>query len=229
MAVAQTATGITEAFHYLRQAPIVTWSLIYIALTYTLVAVAGALAPGFVREVLRVGERNVVIIVAPAGVGVIAGLGLLNAIGRRWPRPNAIGTGLIVAGSALLFLAAARPLTDLFSRVGSPGLGAAFPVFVAVIAGTAFVFGVSYALITVPSMTLLQEELPDEIRGRVFGFLNMLVSIFSLIPLVVVGPIADLWGVAPVFVAFAVIVLIVWIGGKSTREMRRGKAKLVSE
>jgi len=102
-------------------------------------------------------------------------------------------------------------------------------VFVAVIAVTAFVFGLSYALITVPSMTLLQEELPDEIRGRVFGFLNMLVSIFSLVPLVVVGPIADLWGVAPVFVGFAAIVLIVWIGGKSTREMRRGKAKLVGE
>jgi len=217
MAVAQTATGITEAFHYLRQAPIVTWSLIYIALTYTLVAVAGALAPGFVREVLRVGERNVVIIVAPAGVGVIAGLGLLNAIGRRWPRPNAIGTGLIVAGSALLFLAAARPLTDLFSRVGSPGLGAAFPAFVALIAGTAFVFGVSYALITVPSMTLLQEELPDQIRGRVFGFLNMLVSIFSLIPLVVVGPIADLWGVAPVFVLAALVVFSVWFGGRAVR------------
>jgi len=154
---------------------------------------------------------------------------LLNAVGRRWPRPNAIGSGLIVAGSALLFLAAARPLTDLFSRVGSPGLGAAFPAFVALIAGTAFVFGVSYALITVPSMTLLQEELPDQIRGRVFGFLNMLVSIFSLIPLVVVGPIADLWGVAPVFVGFATIVAIVWIGGKSTRDMRRGKAKLVTE
>jgi MFS family permease len=229
MAVAQTATGITEAFHYLRQAPIVTWSLIYIALTYTLVAVAGALAPGFVREVLRVGERNVVIIVGPAGVGVIAGLGLLNAVGRRWPRPNAIGTGLLVAGSALLFLAAARPLTDFFSRVGSPGLGAAFPAFVALIAGTAFVFGLSYALITVPSMTLLQEELPDEIRGRVFGFLNMLVSIFSLIPLIVVGPIADLWGVAPVFVGFAVIVAIAWIAGKSTRDMRRQKARLASE
>jgi MFS family permease len=229
MAVAQTATGITEAFHYLRQAPIVTWWRSNIALTSTLVAVAGALAPGFVREVLRVGERNVVIIVGPAGVGVIAGLGLLNAVGRRWPRPNAIGTGLLVAGSALLFLAAARPLTDFFSRVGSPGLGAAFPAFVALIAGTAFVFGLSYALITVPSMTLLQEELPDEIRGRVFGFLNMLVSIFSLIPLIVVGPIADLWGVAPVFVGFAVIVAIAWIAGKSTRDMRRQKARLASE
>src|SRR2546427_6183627 len=156
MAVQQTRSGMAEAFHYLRAAPIVTWSLIYIALTYTLVAVAGALAPGFVREVLRVGERNVVIIVAPAGIGVIAGLGLLNLFGARWPRPNAIGTGLIVAGSALLLLAGARPLTEVFLRVGSPGLGAAFPVVAAIVSGTAVVFGVSYAFITVPAMTLLQ-------------------------------------------------------------------------
>src|SRR3989442_2694909 len=100
---------MAEVFPYLRAAPIVTWSLIYIALTYTLVAVAGALAPGFVREVLRVGERNVVIIVAPAGIGVIAGLGLLNLIGARLPRPNAIGTGLLLAGPGLRPLARARP------------------------------------------------------------------------------------------------------------------------
>src|SRR5438046_4131747 len=59
MAVAQTRAGMSEAFHYLRSTPLVTWSLVYIALTYTLVAIAGALAPGFVREVLKVGERNV--------------------------------------------------------------------------------------------------------------------------------------------------------------------------
>ena len=229
MAVQQTRSGIAEAFHYLRAAPLVTWALIYIALTYTLVAVAGALAPGFVREVLRVGERNVVIIVAPAGAGVIAGLGFLNLVGGRWPRPKAIGTGLIVASVALLFLAGTRPLTELFARVGSPGLGAAFPAVAALVGGAAFVFGVSYAFITVPSMTLLQEELRDDIRGRVFGLLNMLVSIFSLIPLVVVGPIADLWGVAPVFVGFAIIVAVVWVAGKSTRERRRPKARLASE
>src|SRR3989454_7750183 len=128
MAVEQTRSGMGEAYHSLRAAPVVSWSLIYIALTYTLVAVAGALAPGFVREVLRVGERNVVIIVAPAGIGVIAGLGFLNLIGGRWPRPNAIGTGLIVALAALLFLAGARPLAEIFTNAGSPGLGSAFPV-----------------------------------------------------------------------------------------------------
>ena len=231
MAVAQTRQGMAEAFRYLRSTPLVTWALVYIALTYTLVAVAGALAPGFVREVLKVGERNVVILVAPAGIGVIFGLALLNIIGPRIGRSRAIGAGLIVTLTALLGLAAARPFAEisqrLSERVGAAGLGEAFPFFVATVAGTAFVFGIAYSFVTVPSMTLLQEELRDDIRGRVFGVLNMLISVFSLLPLVVVGPIADVWGVAPVFVVAAVIVGGVWVGGRSTREGR--PTKLVTE
>ena len=231
MAVAQTRQGMAEAFRYLRSTPLVTWALVYIALTYTLVAVAGALAPGFVREVLKVGERNVVILVAPAGIGVIFGLALLNIIGPRIGRSRAIGAGLIVTLTALLGLAAARPFAEisqrLSERVGAAGLGEAFPFFVATVAGTAFVFGIAYSFVTVPSMTLLQEELRDDIRGRVFGVLNMLISVFSLLPLVLVGPIADVWGVAPVFVVAAVIVGGVWVGGRSTRGAR--PTKLVTE
>ncbi|TME97840.1 MAG: MFS transporter [Chloroflexi bacterium] len=231
MAVAQTRQGMAEAFRYLRSTPLVTWALVYIALTYTLVAVAGALAPGFVREVLKVGERNVVILVAPAGIGVIFGLALLNIIGPRIGRSRTIGAGLIVTLTALLGLAAARPFAEisqrLSERVGAAGLGEAFPFFVATVAGTAFVFGIAYSFVTVPSMTLLQEELRDDIRGRVFGVLNMLISVFSLLPLVLVGPIADVWGVAPVFVVAAVIVGGVWVGGRSTRGGR--PIKLVTE
>ena len=216
-AVTETRQGISEAFHYLRATPLVTWAMVYIALTYTLIAIAGALAPGFVREVLRLGERNVVVLVAPAGVGVVVGLGVLNAIGHRLTRPHLIGTGLVVVGVALLVLAAARPFAEVFaSRLGGV-LGEALPFFVGMVSVTAFVFGMAYAFITVPAMTLLQEQLRDDIRGRVFGVLNVLVSIFSLLPLIFVGPIADVWGVAPVFVLAAIVVFGVWLGGRKER------------
>jgi MFS family permease len=216
-AVKETRQGISEAFHYLRATPLVTWAMVYIALTYTLIAIAGALAPGFVREVLKLGERNVVVLVAPAGVGVVIGLAMLNLIGHRVGRPRLIGTGLIVVAVALLLLAAARPFADVFaSRLGGV-LGEALPFFVGMVSVTAFVFGLAYAFITVPAMTLLQEHLRDDIRGRVFGVLNVLVSIFSLLPLIFVGPIADVWGVAPVFVLGAVIVFGVWFGGREVR------------
>jgi MFS family permease len=221
LAVSETRRGIADAFGYLRTTPLVTWALVYIALTYTLVAMAGALAPGYVREVLRLGERNVVVLIAPAGVGVVFGLGLLNVVSRRIGRSHAIGSGLLVTGVALAVLALARPLVDVFaeSRFGGAvvSLGGALPFFIGIVSVTAFAFGVSYSFITVPAMTLLQEELPEDIRGRVFGVLNSLVSIFSFVPLIIVGPIADVWGIAPVFVLAALLVFTVWLAGRSER------------
>jgi MFS family permease len=216
-AFTETRQGISEAFHYLRATPMVTWAMVYIALTYTLIAIAGALAPGFVREVLKLGERNVVVLVAPAGIGVVLGLAVLNVIGNRISRANAIGTGLLVVGLALLVLAGARPLSEIFSSRLGGVLGEVLPFFVGLVSVTALFFGLAYAFITVPAMTLLQESLRDDIRGRVFGVLNVLVSIFSLLPLIFVGPIADVWGVAPVFVLGAIVVFAVWFGGRKLR------------
>ena len=134
-----------------------------------------------------------------------------------------------VAASALVVLAAARPFAQVFtsSRFGG-GLGGALPFFIGIVSVTAFVFGIAYAFITVPAMTLLQEELRDDIRGRVFGVLNMLVSIFSLLPLVVVGPIADIWGVAPVFAMGAVAVFGVWLTGREARLRARPRPASVT-
>jgi MFS family permease len=232
-AVSETRRGIVEAFTYLRTTPLVTWAMVYIALTNTLIAIAGALSPGFVREVLRLGERNVVVLVGPAGIGVVAGLGLLNVVSRRIGRPHAIGAGLIVTVAALVSLAAARPFADIFvdTRLAGQlgGLGGALPFFIGIVSVTAFVFGVAYSFITVPAMTLLQEELPEELRGRVFGVLNTLVSIFSFLPLIIVGPIADLWGIAPVFLLAAVVVFGVWLWGRSVRVLAGERHQRVAQ
>ena len=214
-AVKQTFGGMGEAFGYLRRTPPVMWSLVYIALTYMLVAVAGALAPGFMREVLHRPEKDVIVLVGPAGVGVVVGLGLLNIIGGRLAPTRAIGLGLLVTAASLMVLAVDRPLADVFRTATGPS--AAFPFFDAVVSLTAFVFGIAYAFITVPSMTRLQSELHDDIRGRIFGVLNTLVSVFSFLPLLLVGPVADIYGVAPVFFGAAVACVIAWAGGRSTR------------
>ena len=207
---------ISEAVRFLRGSPLVAWSLVYVALTYMLIAIAGALAPGYVREVLLLPERSVVLLVAPAGIGVVVGLGVLNAVSARIGHSHLVGLGLGICSGALLVLAAARPVAGLVRRAS--GLGEGLPYFIAVVMLTTFVFGIAYAFITVPSMTLVQEELPELIRGRVFGVLNVLVSVFSLAPLVIVGPIADLWGVAPVFIGSAALVGIVWYAGRGIRQ-----------
>ena len=66
----------------------------------------------------------------------------------------------------------------------------------AVVVVIAFVAGVAYGAVAIPSQTQLQEDLPEEVRGRVFGVLNMLVSVSSFLPIIIVGPISDLIGTA---------------------------------
>jgi len=108
-------------------------------------------------------------------------------------------------------------IVAMFGAAAGGGLEG-LPYFIGLVVVTAFVFGLAYAFIAVPSMTLIQEELPDLIRGRVFGVLNVLVSVFSLVPIVIVGPVADIWGVAPVFLGAAIFVSVVWIGGRDVRK-----------
>lgn len=218
-AARRSRRDLGEAINFLKSAPRIAWSLVYVALTYTLIAVAGALAPGYVREVLLLPERSFVLLVAPAGVGVVVGLGLLNAISKRIGHAHTIGIGLGICAGALLVLAAARPVAGLVRGAsGLSGLGQGLPYFIGIVVVTTFIFGIAYAMITVPSMTLVQEELPDLIRGRVFGVLNVLVSVFSLAPLIIVGPIADIWGVAPVFIGSAALVGLVWWAGRHMRK-----------
>lgn len=224
-AVERSRRDVGQALRFLRGQPRVAWSLVYIAVTYTLIAVAGALAPGYVREVLLLPERAVALIVAPAGLGVVAALALLNTTRDRFTHGHSVGLGLSAIVVALFVLAAARPLALVAGRATQGGGLAGLPYFIGLVVLTAFVFGVAYAFITVPSMTLVQEELPDAIRGRVFGVLNVLISVFSLLPIVIVGPVADLWGVAPVFVGAAVLVIVTWLGG---RRVRAGAAASVT-
>ena len=59
----------------------------------------------------------------------------------------------------------------------------------AVLAGFAFV------AVIVPSQTLIQERALPEVRGRLFAVQMVLANVASIVPLVVLGELADLIGV----------------------------------
>ena len=58
----------------------------------------------------------------------------------------------------------------------------------------------------IPSQTQLQEDLPEDVRGRVFGVLNMLVSVSSFLPIIIAGAISDLVGTSTVLLAVAIAI-----------------------
>jgi len=72
----------------------------------------------------------------------------------------------------------------------------------------AFLAGIAYASVAIPAQTQLQEDLPEEVRGRVFGVLNMLISTASFLPIIIVGPIADLLSTTAVVLVVAIAITI---------------------
>ena len=99
----------------------------------------------------------------------------------------------------------AGPISRLLQRADAPG-GldlSAITSLLAVVVVIALFAGIAYGLVAIPSQTQLQEDLPADVRGRVFGVLNMLVSVASFLPIIIVGPISDLIGTTTVIFSVA--------------------------
>jgi MFS family permease len=204
-AVATTFASLRDGLRFITEHHAVFWPLTYIAITSSLIGVLAVLGPGFATEALGLGEKDFVIVVLPLGVGLVMGILLLNLYGRQFSRRRGIEGGLVGLGVTLVALSIAQRVTS------SLQLGPLVSLLSIVIV-VAFVAGVAYAFVAVPAQTQLQEVLPAEIRGRVFGVLNMLVSVASFLPIVVAGPIADAVGTSTVVQVAALVVLAAAIG-----------------
>ena len=62
-----------------------------------------------------------------------------------------------------------------------------------------FFVGLAMVSIVIPSHTVLQENTPEEDRGKVYAVLGVLMSIFTAVPALLAGALADFVGTRPLF------------------------------
>ncbi len=215
-AVAAMVDELREGLVYIRSNPRIFWSLTYLAITASLIGILGVMGPGFATKALGLREQDFVVVVLPLAVGIVSGILALNAYGRYLPRRRVIEGGLLMLSAALLVISLAGPLSRFLLDASAHHQAVAqlgpLVSLLSIIVVLAFLAGGAYAFVAIPAQTQLQEELPEEVRGRVFGVLNMLVSISSFLPIVIVGPVADLVGTPAVLVASALLVGAAGIG-----------------
>lgn len=203
LAIRVTADQLREGLSYIRDHRNIFWSLTYLAITASLIGVLGTLGPQFAKDVLGLTTDGFIVIVLPLGAGLVAGILVLNRIGRYFTRRRLIEGGMAVLSASLAVLALAQELPTL-----SDNRQALLLVAVVV----AFIAGITYAFVAVPAQTALQEELPSDVRGRVFGVLNTLVSLASFLPILIVGPVADLIGTPAVVLISAGVIAVTCVG-----------------
>lgn len=192
----------------------VSQSIFILALSQTLVLVMATIAPGYASSVLRIPiVQFPLLFVAPAAFGVAIGAGILISYLHNRSRNALITTGIFLSGICMLIL-------PYGSKVASKGfvqvINLYLPSFLEInifhiVVVLAFILGFSNALVFVPANTMLQEMITEEFRGKVYGFLNTFIGILSLLPIVIVGGLADLIGVGAVITGIGLFLLIVGI------------------
>jgi MFS family permease len=217
-AVGSTITELREGFAFIRANRSIGWSLVYLAVTASLIGVLGVLGPAFARETLGLAAEDFVVVVLPMGFGIVTGILLLNSYGRYFPRRRVIEGALILLGILLAALSAAGPISRFLQHAPTGGVDlSGVTSLLSVVVGIGFFAGIAYGMVAIPSQTQLQEDLPEDVRGRVFGVLGMLVSVASFLPIIIVGPISDLVGTTAVIFVSAIIVIAIGVASVVTR------------
>ncbi len=150
--------------------------------------------PSYTREVLGVNlSRASLLLIIPAGLAAVIFTYLLPRLLKNRRKIHIVKFGTLSAAISLMLLA----------WLGFTG-GYRFVLSIL----TAIGLGISFAAVITPAQTAIQEHTPPEYRGRIYSFLGLLMTIFTLIPLLAAATLADLIGIAPIMGAFSLLIFI---------------------
>ena len=216
-AVHELSDQLVEGVRFVRRHRTIAWSLIYLAVASSLIGVLGAIGPGFAVDILRLSETDFFFIMGPAGLGAVVGILFLNSYGKGLPKRLVIDLGLVAMGITLVALALVRPVTALFGFAVAPIEDlvpsiAPLTSLIAVVVVIAVFAGLEYAFVAIPSQTALQEDLPSDVRGRIFGILNTLLSMASFLPVIAAPAAADVINIFFPGVGIPVVMAILGLG-----------------
>ncbi len=199
-AVRKAWHDMVEGWHFIRHTPTIWVPIINLTMTAMTVMILAMLTPGFADRVLQVSREDAVYIFAPAGLGMIAGTILVGRHGYRFRAEWLSNLGLVLQGGVLGLLGILG-----WRYSGSVGLTLAT-------AGLSVFIGLGFAMIGIPSQTLLQTRTPANVRGRVFAAQFLLANLVGIPPMLFAGTLADRIGIPPVVILTALFLLTVATG-----------------
>ena len=163
-----------------------------------------ALAPAYVSNVIGIAPQDSYVIIGPATLGAILAAILLGQFVRNIDRSRLLIGSLIANGLTLLALAAVpqamTQLPDL--RVHARITGAAISLLL----------GIEFGAIMIPAITYLMETTSDEIRGRIFALLYMVINGVTALPVLAAAALSDAIGTAHVIGGLGAVLIIGGLG-----------------
>jgi MFS family permease len=191
---------IREGIEVVRQSHGVRLAFFQVSVALLMLLTLFTLAPAFVSKVIGISALDTYVILLPATTGAILSAVILGQFLRTIDRARLLAASMIAFGVTILGLAAVpqamSTLPDL--HVHARLTGAAFSL----------ALGIEFGAILIPAITYLMESTSDEIRGRIFALLYMVINGVTAIPVLVAAALADEIGTAHVIGGMGALLVV---------------------
>jgi MFS family permease len=170
-------------------------SFVMISMTAGIFAVRcfGALLSVYVRDILSSNAALFGTLNSLIGIGMITGTQSLHRFAARISQQHLVTYGLTGMGLAVL-------LTALFGKLVTTAIGM-------------LGLGFAAAFVMVPSQTLIQQETPQALLGRVMSSLMSLMAMSQVVAMFVAGPVAEKAGIRNLYLASAALLTLIGAAG----------------
>ena len=206
--------AMQEGFRILRGDRHAYLAIVYLVTSLSLLKVLVILLPKYTEDVLEISTEDTVYVAAPAAMGAALGLALAPPLSRwlgAW-RVVAFGFALFLLGLVGLGLVVyvrdfIQSNLDLGISFVEDEVGVSSVITVSML--LAVPLGLAFSLVSVAARVVMNEHARPEAQGRVFAVQMALGDFLSLLPLLLVGVIADIVGVRATLLAAALSAIAV--------------------
>ncbi|AFZ57317.1 MFS transporter [Anabaena cylindrica FACHB-243] len=189
----------TDSLRYIKKNRLVLNAMLQLMTLYCVFAALTVLTIRLAAE-FGLKEKQFGFFLAAAGVGMVMGAGILGHWSDKLHHKPLPLIGFLMMALVL------GVVTFTHSLILALGLCA--------------LLGIGASLIGVPMQTLIQQQTPPTMHGKVFGFQNHVVNIALSLPLAIAGPLTDILGLRVVLMMMSFVVALIGVWAwKNTRRV----------
>jgi len=196
----QLAVEMSEGLDVLRRSRVLMLAFFEVSLTVLVMFMMFTLAPAYVSQVLRLGNQDSYMILVPATVGALASAAAIGQLGRRLGPAQLLVGGLMAMGLTLVVLAVIPAL--VLPSEGGDGVVRAFAVAISLL------LGLEFGALMIPALAYLMEHTSDQVRGRIFALLFMVINGVTALPVLIAAALSDWLGTTKVVAGLGVLLVI---------------------
>jgi predicted MFS family arabinose efflux permease len=180
----------TQSLRYLKKNRLVLNAMLQLTTLYCVFAALTVLTIRLAED-FGLKEKQFGFFLAAAGVGMVMGAGILGHWGDKLHHKPLPLMGFLAIALVLAVFTFTHSLLIALALCTCLGIAA--------------------SLIGIPMQTLIQQQTPPTMHGKVFGFQNHAVNIALSAPLAITGPLTDALGLRVVLVTMSIVVATVGV------------------